>query len=245
MKQKKIWIPTSIAILLVVMGSSYFYFFSKPTEFLPENVLIERINSFYPSHEIEVQDVVFLGDTHVFVPFISNGRHGSSFWIWKNRSWELGEINTIQQPYVWKLDPKDPSKYFVVWNIAVDNDMKEFDIYLVNKRGYRVSYDVHHYSPRVQLSFTVDYETVENSYGVTTLPNDWMTFLDSFLKVENSKQPDPSIFSFFQPSSVYFAWMPYDENREVSFPNSPNGTGHGFGEHHLQYLSTIPDYELE
>ncbi|MFC0560850.1 hypothetical protein [Halalkalibacter alkalisediminis] len=244
MRQKKIWIPAGI--LLVTIGIFYYFFHSEPPEFLTTDALVETINSYqYGTDSIEIQDMVFLGETHVFVPFVSNKEYGTSYWVWRNRSWELGGITTIQDPYVWKVDPGDPSTYVVVWNMNRDSDMKEFDIYLLNQRGYSVSHDVHHYTPRVQLDFTVPFETEEHSYGVKPLPDEWVTFLQSFVKVEQSPQPDSFFNDFFQPSSVNFGWMPYDENGEVSFPSSPNGSGHQYGEIHLEHLSSIPEYELE
>ncbi|MDT8860229.1 hypothetical protein N0O92_08280 [Alkalihalobacillus sp. MEB130] len=249
MKQNKIWILATIAIILVLVVSLYFYFHSKPSEFINESELIKVINTQYYDADVldsvEIQEVVFLGETHVFVPFVSNDNYGTSYWVWRNRSWELGGINTIQQPYVWKVEPEDPSTYVVVWNIDPEQEMKEFDIYLLNRRGYSVSNDVHHYTPRVQLNVTVSFETKENSYGVMSLPDEWKTFLDSYVKVEQSKQPDSFMFDFIHPSNVYFAWMPYDERGELSIPVSPNGAGRGYGEIHLENLSTIPEYELE
>lgn len=245
MRQKTILIPTFIAFLIVISGSIYFYYFSKPSDFLSGDELTEKINSYYRSQQIEIQDVIILEDKHAYVPFISDGIYGSSFWTWKKRSWELVEINTIPHPKVWKIDPNDPSTYVVVWNFDTDSDTTEFDFYLVNRRGYWISNNVHQYTPRVQLKVTVPFADAETSYGVKHLPDDWITFLESYLQVENSKRPQSSFFSFFEPSRFNFSWMPYDQNGDISFPNAPNGTGFGFGNINLHHVSNIPDYELE
>ncbi|RXI96595.1 hypothetical protein DS745_23115 [Anaerobacillus alkaliphilus] len=244
MKKKKI---IGIAIFLVLAGSLYFYFFSKPIVFISEEELIKAVNNYYHDgpERIEIQDVIFLGDTHVFVPFTSNGRYGTSYWVWKKRSWKLGEISTIQTPMIWKVDPKDPSTYVFVWNINPDNDMTQLDFYLENRRNYRVSNEVHRYTPRVQLDYRVKFAEDGYSYGVKNLPSDWITFLNSYNEVENSKQQESSMFSFFPQNSVNFAWRPLDENGELSFPTFVSGTGSGSGQIHLYYLSNIHDYDLE
>ncbi len=244
MKKKNI---IGIAILLILAGSIYFYFFSKPTTFLAEEELIIAVNNYYHDgpERIKIQDVIFIGDTHVFVPFTSNGRYGTSYWVWKKRSWNLGEISTMQTPMLWKVDPKDPSTYVFVWNINPDNEMVQFDFYLENPRNYRVSDGVHQYTPRVQLEHREKFAEEGYSYGVITLPSDWVTFLDSYNKVENSKQQASTMFSFFPQSNVNFAWRPLDENGELSFPTFVSGTGSGSGQIHLQYLSNIKDYDLE
>ncbi|MGO4890367.1 hypothetical protein ACJ2A9_21685 [Anaerobacillus sp. MEB173] len=65
------------------------------------------------------------------------------------------------------------------------------------------------------------------------------------IEAEKSKGSKPGFFDFFQPSSVYFGWVPYDENGEVGFPENPNGSGYGFGERHIEHIVSIDEYELE
>ncbi|OEF96114.1 hypothetical protein [Desulfuribacillus alkaliarsenatis] len=244
MIQKKSRFLAIIVIFLVSAGYLYFYFFSKPTEFLKEDDLIETINRYnYNPDAIEIQDIIFLGDTHVFVPFIHEHGYGTSYWFWKNRKWELAGVSTIQQPTLWKVNPKDPSTYVVLWNINPDNLMTTFDIYLLNRRGYIVSNYVHRYTPGVQLHFSVPFEKDVKSYGVQSLPKEWIAFLDSFLKVEKSKYPT-TLFSF-QHSRINYRWIPYDDNGEVSFPTFNQGTGHSTGNINLLYISRLLEHELE
>ncbi|MCD8510047.1 MAG: hypothetical protein LRY73_09385 [Bacillus sp. (in: Bacteria)] len=246
MKQGKAWLPISIAIVLIG-AASFYVFYIKPSEFLSEEALIEVITSHnYGAKSIEIQDVIYVGEKHVFVPFKTHSRYGTSYWVWRGGSWDLGAISNIQSPRVWKVNPQDPSSYVIVWNMDPNDDMTDFELVLSNRRNYWVSDNVHHYTPRVQLHHTVAFQSEASSYGVMSLPEDWLIFLDDYLKVENAKQPSSSfIFDFFPQSSVSFAWMPYDKNGEVTFPGPDNGSGSGYGNIHLEYMSTIPEHELE
>lgn len=244
MTRKKCWILVGIAIFLFAISISYYFFLSKPIEFLTEDELIESVsNHYFLSDPIEIQDVIFFDEAHVFVPFTSMGHYGTSYWIWRNGRWKLEAISTIQNPDIWMLDPDDPSTYYIVWNMDRNTEMTAFDIYLLNDRGYWVSNDVHQYAPRVQSKFTVPFDTKDVSYGVKQLPEDWITYLDSFLKVENSKKPQIMFFDFFEPSGAYFGWVPYDANGEVSF-SSVYGS-ESTGRIHLHYLSIAPMHEME
>lgn len=245
MKQKKLRVPIIIIAIFFIAAGSIYYF--QPREFLTEDVLKERINNHYYSVDSpEIQDIVFVGKKHVFVPFISNGQHGTSYWVWRGGKWDLGAISTIQSPRVWKLDPNDPSSYVILWNMDPDDEMITFDLILYNERYYTVSDNVHHYTPRVQLHQTVKVDSEANSYGVMPLPENWLAFLDAYLKVENAKQPSSSfMFDFFPQKHATFAWIPYDVNGEVSFPGPDNASGSGYGNIHLEYMFSIHEHDLE
>ncbi|MBU9723003.1 MULTISPECIES: hypothetical protein [Bacillaceae] len=244
MKRKKTLILIFITVLLGI-GIIYYYFLSGPDEFLTEESLKEVFRNFSGGFDVEIQHIEFLSDKHVFVPFKSNDQYGTSHWVWRNRSWDLGDISTIQQPSIWKVDPKDPSTYKVLWNIDEDTTVTDFDVYLVNQRGYRVSNNVHQYTPKIQLHFNVDFESEENSYGMKNIPAEWVPIIENYMDVEDVRQPDASIFDFFHHSGLSFGWIPYDENREIKFPDSPNGHGSGYGEIHLYHMPIIPEHDLE
>lgn len=242
MKQRKVFILAAVLLLLFI-GAIYYYFFSKPSDFLGEAQLKEVVQDYFPGVEIKIQDVIFVDDTHVFVPFISDDRYGSSFWFWKNRKWELGNINTIQNPYVWKIDPNDTSSYKIFWNFYPKTEMRQFDIFLLKRRSYYVSNDVHQYIPRVHLKETIPFNNLEASYGVKSLPANWAKFLSSYLAVEKSKQPTTVFFDFIQPQSYYFGWNPLNAQGEVSYPHRYDGSGTGYGDIHLEFMPGISEYD--
>ncbi|MFA9555741.1 hypothetical protein ACERII_00335 [Evansella sp. AB-rgal1] len=244
MKKKRLLIVLCAAVL-VFSGGIYFYFFSKPNEFLSDDVVLETINSYFPNAEI--QETIIIEDTHVYVPFLTNDRPGSSYWIWKNRNWELGAIDVMQTPRIWKINPKDPTTFVVVWNIESGDEVDEFAVYLTNQRSYNVIYNVHRYTPKVQFETRVPLNGADQTYGMFTLPDEWIVFLENYLEVEGENQSDSIFFdNFHHHSNVQFGWIPYDKSGNVHFPSSENGrTGHGFGNIHLDFLMSISEYEIE
>ncbi|OEH86587.1 hypothetical protein BHU72_10015 [Desulfuribacillus stibiiarsenatis] len=244
MKQNKIWIQTSIAAFLIITVGVYYYYFSGPTDFLNDDQAIEALNRYYFNPKaMEIQDVVFLDEKHVLVPFITENGYATSCWTWKNRSWRIEGIDTSQLPFLWKTNPKAPSSYALIWNISPDNDIATIDFYLIGRRGYYVSDSVHRYTPRIQLHTTVLYEKEEKSYAVVPIPNEWIAFLDSYEKVEKSKQPRRHFYNFMQPYSLEYAWIPYNESGEVTFPKFAQGMASGGA--NIVHLSNLNVQDLE
>ncbi|MBU9712727.1 hypothetical protein [Evansella tamaricis] len=244
-------LPILLTIILIGIGAIYYYYYSGPDEFLSEGALLDEIRDYYyeADSSTEIQDIIFIDESHVFVPFRINNIYGTSYWYWEKRKWNLRRIDTIQTPTIWRVDPEDPSTFVFLWNMSPDTDLHEGEFFMINPRNYFVSNNVHTYTPHVQLSMTIPFTGTSNSeksFGVVSIPEDWKVFLQEYYEVEHAKIPNDSFFdSFFPHSSVYFGWKPFDKEGNIYYPQIPNGSGYGFGDSSVDYLRNINEYDIE
>ncbi|SES63539.1 hypothetical protein SAMN05216389_101177 [Oceanobacillus limi] len=245
MTKKRVTFLAIIAILIVTFYLVYLFYFSKPTNFPTDEQLVEKINEVYPQARVEtILDSFTLDQEHVYVPFKSHdNEYGTSYWVWEKHKWKPMYIDSVGEPRFWKIDPKDPSRSYIIWNVHPDDQVTGANFYLIRDRNYHISYDVNEYIPRVQMEEYVDFE--EKSYGVLELPDDWRSFLSQSTNVsaaQNSEMP------FLSISDVHtsIGWMPLDDNQEMTFPeNSVNGHGFINGEIVLDFVLTMEEFDLE
>ncbi|MBS4175109.1 hypothetical protein [Bacillus sp. FJAT-49736] len=207
---------------------TYWFHFAKPSSFLSDTEIYKRINHSFPNAAIDmVQGSVELDSRHVFVPFKTReNKYGFSCWTWSKHKWELTAINTIGDPYLWKMDKDDPATYRFIWNINTYDKVKSIHFYFARDKNYHVNMGVEYYDPKIQMQKEVLVK--DQSYGFMKLPKDWIQVMESQYKVESEKQPDLPFFSFMPLTSIYFGWIPYDEmGKEVNLNNFVDRTGFG------------------
>ncbi|MEO4052964.1 hypothetical protein [Solibacillus sp. CAU 1738] len=246
MTRKKIIQYAGIIIVLISVFFIYWFNFSKPISFPPNEQLVEEINSQFPEANASIiQDAIHLDERHVLVPFVSkSGDYSLSYWLWDNRKWEVSRVSTKGNPMVWKLNKNNPSSYYFVWNIHPDDQVNSIDYYLIKDRYYFISSGTHHYDPRIQMKMQVSLQ--EKTYGVEPIPNEWIELMNSLSKVESAKQPMPFLNQFYQSYSMYFGWLPVDELGNELFPErSVNGNGYSSSKVNLDYLMILNKSELE
>ena len=189
---------------------------------------------------------LFLVDEHhVLVPFISNkDDYSLSYWVWQKHKWRVASIDTNGRPMVWKIDRNDPPSYQFVWNIHPDDQLSSIHFYLIRDRGYHITEGVENYYPRVQMEKKVSLK--EKSYGLMPLPNEWVTVMNSFIKVESAKQPDLFFNDFSPEQYMSFGWIPYDQANKETFPErSVNGNGYSNGKVELEHVMILDKGDIE
>ncbi|MGG4498966.1 hypothetical protein [Brevibacillus reuszeri] len=236
MMKKKLWSVIFFIIFLSIFV--YWFYFSKPTSFPTNEQLVEEMNSIFPEVSANIiQDTIPIDERHVLVPFISKKKdYGLSYWAWKNHKWKVASVNTKGQPMLWKPNINDPSSFYFIWNIDPKDQLSSIHFYLIKDRGYHITKGIEHYSPRVQLEKRVSVQ--DKSYGLMQLPDDWVTFMNAYIKVDSAKQsPDRDMF---------FGWIPYDQKNNELFPEgSINGTLYSNGNVDLEYVMILNKGDIE
>lgn len=236
MTKKKIWFLGLLIIMLSIIV--YWFYFSTPTSFPTNEQLVEELNRIFPEATASIiQDTISIDERHVLVPFISKkDDYGLSYWVWKNRKWQVASIDTKGEPMLWKLNGNDPSSFYFVWNIDPKDKLSSIHFYFIRKRGYRIAEGIERYYPRVQMEKRISFQ--EKSYGSMQLPDDWITFMNAYLEVESAKQSPGR--------NLFFGWIPYDLTNQQIFPErSVNGSGYSEGKVDVEYVMILNKGEIE
>ncbi|WP_312472145.1 hypothetical protein [Neobacillus sp.] len=242
----KIWGFALLGTVVLAIVAIYWFYFSKPTTFLTNEQLIGKINQAFPEAPVRViRDIVHVDERHIFVPFISEDDHyGGSYWAWQKHKWQAVAMDTIGGPHVWKINSKDPSTFHLLWNIHPDDQVSYLKFYCVRDRGYHGFDGGVMYDPKIQMEKKVSFE--ENSYGVLRLPDNWLTFMKAFHKVESAKVPDLLFSSIFPVDQMYFGWTPYDKmDKEVILKSTGNGGGFSTGNGGVDFIRYLNESEIE
>jgi len=244
MRNKKLMM---VPILLVIIAFLvYLFFYRKPQPFPHNTQAIKAMNRLYAEANIRIiTDVIPLDSRHVFVPFISEDNHyGMSFWVWDRFQWKPGKIDTRGEPYIWKINERDASTHYIVWNMDPQDEVSEIKYYLIGERDFHSSEDVETYSSRVQMDLTIT--TQDKKHGVLPFPKDWIELINSNLRLSEANQP-ASLFQMNRPSSsLYIGWIPYDHQGKVTFPdNTVNGSSFDSGGINIDFVRILNESELE
>ncbi|WP_342599775.1 hypothetical protein MHB48_01195 [Psychrobacillus sp. FSL H8-0483] len=245
--KKKIFIYFGSIVFLLTVVLIYWFYFSKPNPFPTDEQLVKEMNSLFPEVSASIiQEVIYLDKEHAFVPFISEEDHyGISFWVWKHHKWMVEFMDTNGNVRVWKINNNDPSTYHFVWNSASSEQLNYMNLYLIKKRNYYVTDNVHHYFPGVQMEEKISLP--KTTYGSLPISNEWVSVIDSLNKLNSAKQPDP-FFPFYTPQQdIYFGWNTIDKSDEITYPDrNLNSSTSWNGDSNIEYLLFINDYsELE
>jgi len=245
LKKRRLLVVALLVVLLLSVFLFWFYF-SKPSAFPTNDQLIQEINDTFPRTAVDIiQDRVSVDERHVFVPFITEkDDYGVSYWVWKQRKWRAESISGDGQPHMWKINKKDPSTYHFIWNMHPDNQLDSADFYLIRDRGYRGTGDVWSYYPRIQMREKIFLQ--EKSYGVLQFLDEWVSFLNPFMKVESAKQPGVFFNGFYPEQQLLFGWVSYDSMGESTYPkNGLNGGLYSSYGGDIEYVRFLNEGEVE
>ena len=147
-----------ILVVLVLSSIVFFVFYLKlplkPTSFNASRVRSHEINQLFPQGAAkDIQDIIYIDKTHVFVPFITKeDTYGESFWIWKHNKWKLSRVEASGGNIrLWKINPDDPSSYVFVWNMNPADKIEQFKIRLMQNRSSGVTNEKIYYYPKIHL----------------------------------------------------------------------------------------------
>ena len=244
MRKKKS--ATLIVILVVLSFMIYWFYFSKPSTFPVNERLVREINHLFPEADAQmIRETISIDDRHVVVPFISNqDGYGLSYWVWKNHKWKVAMVDTKGQPKLWKINRKDPSSYYFVWNIHPKDQLNSIHFYLIRNRGYQVTDGNENYIPRVQMEKRVSLQ--KKTYGVLRMPDEWSRFMDSVMKVESANQSNLLSQNMFSEHDMYFGWISYDQSGKETYPeHSVNGSRYSDINLNIDYLQILNSGELD
>lgn len=213
-----------------------------PEAFLTDQQVINRINSFFPEAEPKViQDVLYLDDTHVFVPFINESKeYGMSFWVWKNNKWRAASVaNNGGQLKAWNGEGDS----FIMWNLDPKGKVSEIRTFMKNDRSFSVSGDGATYDPGIEMMHSI--MVVDETYGVEKYPASWRTLIDQYTDL----QKESSFYELFHDrQSLQVANRFYDKDGKEVFPIMPtNGIEYTTEYNYVDvpYLIDLVDEELE
>lgn len=234
-----------ILICITGTGLIYWYIPFKPKVFYSEPTIKKMISDTYEGENVdEIQDIIFIDQTNAFVPFISKEkRYGLSFWKWEHHKWNV--VNIMDKggsPYVWKIDPNNPSSYVIFWNYHPDDHVEKLKFRLIQKRGFYTSDGISTYTPLVNLEQIVNVH--DKTYGYFKYPDEW----NEILKLERKVGVRKTSLLFDDPnynSAFYISWSPYLKNGKEALPeNSVNGNSFSNGDEVFDYVLIESDHEV-
>jgi len=243
MNKKLVMVPILLVIIAFVV---YLFYDGKPKQFPSTAQAIKAMNQLYTEANVRIiTDVIPLDSRHVFVPYISGDNlYGMSFWVWDRFQWKLGRIDTRGEPYIWKINERDASTHYIVWNMDPQDELRELKYYLIGERDFHSSESLETYRPRIQIEKTISLQ--KKNYGVFPFPKDWAELVNENLRLSKAVRPT-SFFQMNSPSSsLYVGWIPYGHQGKVTFPeNTVNGSGFDSGGINIDFVRILNESELE
>ncbi|MGE7122166.1 hypothetical protein ACQKIC_18360 [Peribacillus sp. NPDC046944] len=224
-----------VGVLLIIRAPR------EPEAFLTDKQVIKRINSFFPESEPKIiQDVLYLDETHVFVPFINESKeYGMSFWVWKDNKWRAASVDNGGEPKAWNGEGDS----FFMWNLDPKDEVSEIKAFMKKDRNFTVSGDEATYEPGLEMMHSITVE--DKSYGVEKYPDSWRTLMDQYAEV----QKESSFDEFFEDRQTFkIGNRFYDKDGKEVFPTVPtDGIGYSTGNDYVDvpYLMDLVDDELE
>ncbi|MDM5214010.1 hypothetical protein QUF94_21650 [Peribacillus sp. NJ4] len=239
---KKAKMSVLITAAILIGGILLFVLFPKePEPFLSEKQIIKRINSIFPEAQPKsIQNKIFLDDTHVFVPFISeeNG-YGMSFWVWKGNKWKAASVNMGGQPQVWNGEEKS----LIMWNMNTKDDVSEIGVFMKVDRDFLVEDGIATYQPGIEMMHSIALKG--KTYGVARFPDNWRELMKQYVKLQ--AEDGQNDFPDFNDPIRLVTNFHDKEGEEIIPEHSFNGnsytTGYNFVDVH--FLVTVQEEELE
>ena len=240
-KKKK----TIIVVMVMVLIAGILLIIRSPREpeaFLTDKQVIKRINSFFPEAEPKViQDVLYLDDTHVFVPFINESKeYGMSFWVWKDNKWRAASVDNGGELKAWNGEGDS----FIMWNLDPMDEVYEIRTFMKKDRNFSASRDEGTYQPGIEMMHSI--MTENKTYGVEKYPDSWRTLMYQYAELQRKTSNFDEFFEVQQ--SLTLANRFYDKGGKEVFPTPPtNGIGYSTRYDYVDvpYLMDLVDDELE
>ncbi|PJN86592.1 hypothetical protein [Bacillus sp. mrc49] len=238
-KTKKIILLAAILLMIGVL--SFTQLPKDPDPFLSDKQVIKRINSFFSEAQPKIiQDRIFLDDTHVFVPFISeDDGYGMSFWIWKNNKWRAASVNEGGEPQVWNGEKKSK----IIWNINPKDEVGEIRFFLKKEREFMVADGVDTYQPGMEMMHRITLQ--EKMYGVEEYPDHWQELMTQYAKIQ-AKDGQNEFLALGDGLQVFTGF--YDAKGKETFPQTSfTGNGYSTGDDFVDvpFLVQVHENELE
>ena len=214
----------------------------EPEAFLTDKQVIKRINSFFPESAPKViQDVLYLDETHVYVPFINESKeYGMSFWVWKDNKWRAASVDNGGELKAWNGEGDS----FIMWNLNPKDEVYEIRTFMKKDRNFSASRDEGTYQPGIEMMHSI--MTENKTYGVEKYPYNWRTLRNQYAALQK-KTPDYGEF-FEGEQALKLANRFYDKDGKEVFPTVPtDGMGYSTGNDYVDvpYLMDLVDDELE
>ena len=234
-----------VTLLILTVGVILYWNYLAPPSAFPNKEKIKNtlMNPYNGIHVEEIQDIIFLDDRHVYIPFTTKTEsHGISFWEWKKHKWELVSYSSGSMPQIWKIDSDDPATHFIMWNFHPENNLDNLTFYLIKDRGYSITEGKHQYDPSIQMDFSA--EVGKYSYGYSPIPSEWQTYMETENKLLKEKNPNPLFADYFPPVHYYFGWQTTNKDGRVEFPSFPDRNGFGSGGQSTETLRFLNENEV-
>ncbi|WP_413374949.1 hypothetical protein [Alkalihalobacillus sp. 1P02AB] len=214
----------SISFLLIFWWSDE----RLPSSFLNEEELADILSREYKkmdekSEKFEILDIIYLDESHVYIPFKDDdGSHSQSFWEWQNSEWVPIVTERRSLPKIWQLDKKDPSSLYFVWNFNT-GPAEKIIFHMILERSYSASgLEDYQYQPRIQANYK---EAINSSYGVSQIPKEWKSVILELNKYEQQE----GIFSFWSNSNgLSYSYLLVNNNEEIVYPPIEEINGSAF-----------------
>lgn len=238
-----------IAVIIFIIGAYNLYqnYDGRPGELPSAEHVIQAINQeFDKANADEVLDLIQLDSKHAFIPFVSaGGQYGISYWVWENFKWTIGRVDTGGGPYIWKLDRKDPSKQFVVWNFNPQGIISGMDYYLIRERDAGSSGGNEFYTPRIQMKWSPMHVEAK-SYGALPFPEEWASLMKEDMRVNHTGGSDLFLFGRNSRSMMHVGWLPLYNKESNTVADTVSST-HGYSSKHLdlEFIGILNTADLE
>jgi len=241
--------PIIITTIIIIIAAYIFYrnYDGSPGELPSEEQIIQAINKEFSKASVyEVLDRIQLDNKYAYVPFVSaSGQYGMSFWVWEKFKWTIGRVDTSGSPYVWKLNKKDPSKQFIVWNFDPQGLVSGMDYYLIRNRNAGSNGSYEYYTPRIQMKRSINLE--ENSYGALPFPEEWASLVLEDMKINKYEGLAASLFGNHSRSMMYVGWLPHYNMEKAAGTNTTTSSSSSYSKKSLdlQFALVLNKVELE
>ncbi|MCM3575148.1 hypothetical protein M3172_18280 [Mesobacillus subterraneus] len=241
--RKNVLVPLLFILILLAVGILYWYYLAPPATFPDQEKLEAILSNPYNRVEVaEIQDMIFLDDKHVYIPFITQDEgHGISLWEWKKHEWQLSGFSIGNMPKVWKIDSEDPSSHYIMWNFHPENNLDYLTFFLIKERGFSVTEGKQHYEPGIQMDYRA--EAREKSYGYTSIPSDWQKYIEVDNKLLAAMN-DSLFADFFPPAQYYFGWQSTSIDGTIEYPSYPDNNGFGSGGQSTDTIRFLNENEI-
>jgi hypothetical protein len=247
LKKKKLFLLIALLFITGIGSIGYWLYLAPPDDFPDKKASFNKILDTFPEADIkEMQDVVYLDNKHVYVPFITrNESYGLSFWQWQKHQWTFISLDTGATPRIWKIDPENPASYVIIWNFHPENNLRYLTFYLIKDRGYSINDGKHNYQPRIHMDIKTELEG-KTSFGHTQIPLEWCDFMLAENKLMSSLNPGPLFSNFFPPAQYYFGWRSVAKDGFDDYPPFPkNNNGFGTGDSLIEHIRYVDKQELQ
>lgn len=248
MKNKYVQIIFIAIFSCFIFGLFYTLFPSEPKKFITDQQIKNEVKKEFPKATVkEVQDIVYIDESHVFVPFITTSEtYGMSFWKWKHKKWHVSRIDSRgAHLLVWKIDPKDPASYVIVWNMNPTDQLGQLKVRMTQKRNAGVENYKDFYYPKIQME--KKFSLTSKTYGIFRYPSEWTEMYKLNKNINNVEEAAFIDTGFFESSgSLNLTWTVYNKiGKEVLPEYSLNSEYDILDDETYGYIMIDTDKEVE